>query len=89
MTAHEPVPVDGNALAGPLLFLTTTDATTTVMRCVTCGRTDVMAHARVYATGVGAVARCPGCDAVLVVVVEHPAGTRVAMPGTAWMSSGG
>jgi hypothetical protein len=88
MAAREPAPLDGNVLAGPLLFLTTADATTTVMRCATCGLTDVMARTRVYATAIGIVARCAGCDAVLVVVVELPEGSRVAMPGAAWVASG-
>lgn len=88
MVAHEPAPLDGNALAGPLQFLTSADVTTMVMRCATCGRTDVTASIRVYATAIGVVGRCAGCGEVLVVAVEHPDGGRVAMPGAAWIGSG-
>lgn len=86
MPARDPVALDGNVLAGRFGLLGSLDITTAVLRCAGCGRTDVVAAARVYVSGMGAVARCAGCDAVLVVCVERPGGTLVAMPGTVWLS---
>ncbi|AEG44449.1 DUF6510 family protein [Isoptericola variabilis] len=77
--------LDGNALAGRLAVLGSLDVTSATVRCAGCGRTGAGAQMRAYVSGMGAVGRCPGCDAVLVVVVEHPSGTRVAMPGVAWI----
>src|SRR6266540_1055543 len=60
--------VDGNALAGPLQEVFSVDVTAAVARCDGCGRTGPIAEARVYDRAPGLVARCPGCD--LVVVAE-------------------
>jgi hypothetical protein len=87
MSTHDPAALDGNALAGQLAFLGSPDVTSLFLRCSTCGRTDVVAGVRAYVTAVGSVARCVACDAVLVVAVERPGGTLVAMPGASWVAS--
>jgi hypothetical protein len=43
--------------------------TTTSGRCTACGLTSVVAELRVYMQAPGAVARCPGCEGVLMVIV--------------------
>jgi hypothetical protein len=68
---------DGNALAGPLHDLFRIEVTAAVGRCGTCGRTIPMAEARVFDHAPGLVARCPGCDQVLVRLVRGP--------GRAWL----
>lgn len=74
--------VDGNALAGALSDVLGPDATTARLRCAGCGSAGYLAVTRVYRSPMGAVARCQGCDTVLVTVVETPTGRRVGFPGT-------
>jgi hypothetical protein len=61
--------VDGNVLAGTMRELLSIDITSVRGRCAGCGRTGPLAEARVYRSA-GLVARCPGCEAVLMRVVQ-------------------
>jgi hypothetical protein len=63
---------DGNALAGPLREIFAVELTAASGRCASCGRVDAVAALRVYRDAPGAVARCPGCDAVLLRLVRGP-----------------
>ncbi len=62
--------LDGNALAGLLGELAGMEPTTARCVCGGCGRSAMVAEARLYADAPGAVLRCPGCEEVLLVVVE-------------------
>ncbi|MEU2428272.1 DUF6510 family protein [Streptomyces sp. NPDC007861] len=62
--------MDGNALAGPLSEVFTVDVTTATSRCAHCGRTGPVAALRVYAHAPGLVARCEGCDEVVLRMVR-------------------
>ena len=64
--------VDGNALAGPLREIFAVEVTTATGRCTSCGRNDTVASLRVYTHSPGLVARCPGCDAVMLRLVRGP-----------------
>jgi hypothetical protein len=64
--------MDGNLLAGALQEIFTMDVTTAQGRCAGCGRTGMVAETRVYEHAAGLVARCPGCDAVLIRLVRAP-----------------
>ncbi|WP_195908912.1 DUF6510 family protein [Microlunatus sp. Gsoil 973] len=66
-----PEPVDGNALAGILEQLSGHDLTVSGCECAECGLSLVLAQVRVYDRGPGIVARCPGCDAVLLVITQR------------------
>ena len=61
--------VDGNVLAGTMRELLSIDITTVRGRCAGCGRTGPLAEARVFRSA-GLVARCPGCEAVLMRIVQ-------------------
>jgi hypothetical protein len=63
--------LDGNALAGVFGELFQHEMTTARGTCGGCGRTGPLAEVRLYASAPGAVARCPGCDAVLFTVVKE------------------
>jgi len=63
---------DGNALAGPLDEIFTVEMTMARGRCAGCGRTGTVAEMRVYGMAPGMVARCPGCDEVLLRLVRAP-----------------
>ncbi|CAM3825576.1 DUF6510 family protein [Isoptericola cucumis] len=82
--AHD-APLDGNAVAGLLGEAFAFETTLALVRCATCGRTDVVARARAHVSAMGAIVRCDGCDAVLLVVVERPDGTLVSTRGAAWL----
>ncbi|WP_150955602.1 DUF6510 family protein [Microbacterium testaceum] len=74
--------LDGNALAGPLVELLGWDATASIIRCTHCGARGALASVVVYASPMGSVARCAGCDAVLLTLVDAPDGRGwVGMPG--------
>ncbi|SKC56490.1 DUF6510 family protein [Krasilnikoviella flava] len=86
---HDRPTLDGSALAGLLSEVYAFDATLAVVRCASCGHTDVFARATVYLTAMGAVVRCATCTAVLLVVVERPDGPRVSASGAAWVQAPG
>jgi hypothetical protein len=64
--------VDGNMLAGVLREVFAVDVTAAKGRCAACGRTSAVAEARVYHRSAGLVARCTGCDSVLLRLVRAP-----------------
>ena len=64
--------VDGNEMAGPMREVFAVDITVARARCGSCGRTGAVAEARVYDRAPGLVARCPGCEEVLLRVVRGP-----------------
>jgi hypothetical protein len=73
--------VDGNALAGPLREIFAVDVTVAVSRCVACGRTGPLASLHVYTDAPGLVARCSGCDAVILRLVRDAAGAWLDLRG--------
>lgn len=64
--------VDGSALAGPLSEVFAVDICTAISQCTGCGRVGEVAQLRVYASDAGYVARCPGCEQVILRVVRTP-----------------
>lgn len=79
----EPGHLDGNALAGPLGAVFAGDLTTATAVCAGCGRAEQVAVLRVYGAPMGLVARCPGCDQVLIGYTELPTGRTLQLTGTA------
>jgi len=63
--------VDGNALGGVLGDLFAADLTVATTTCAGCRARAPLATIHVYLDAPGAVARCPGCNAVLLRVVRH------------------
>lgn len=74
--------VDGNAMAGPLNEIFAMDVTVAGTQCATCGRTGPVATLRVYTHAPGMVARCPGCDEVVLRLVRGPSGAWLDMRGS-------
>jgi hypothetical protein len=62
--------LDGNAIAGTLQAVFGTEMTTATGVCGHCGDRNRLGALAVYLAGPGTVARCPGCDTVLLVLVE-------------------
>lgn len=77
--------LDGNALAGPLRELFAVDVSQALTRCAGCGSTAVIAQLEVYAHAPGGVARCPGCQSVVLRLVRSPSEAWLDLRGTAWL----
>jgi hypothetical protein len=69
--------LDGNAIAGELFELFGEEMTTAVGTCRHCGATGMVAELRVYMRAPGAVARCPHCDGVTMVLVNVRGSARI------------
>jgi len=69
--------LDGNAAAGLLSEIFGVEMTTAEGTCASCGVTNVLAVAILYAQAPGAVLRCPACTAVLICIVQLPGGVAV------------
>ena len=76
-------PLDGNAIAGSLLEYFGAEMTTATGSCVQCGASAQIAELRVYAAAPGAVARCPSCGSVVIVLVSIGDTLRVDTSGYA------
>jgi hypothetical protein len=74
--------LDGNALAGPLGEVFAVDVTAAVGRCAGCGQANAVAALRVYTHAPGLVARCPGCDTVVLRLVRTPDSAWLDLHGT-------
>ena len=61
--------VDGNAIAGDLFSAFGREMTAVAGTCGSCGSVTAVAELCVYPRGPGTVARCPTCDAVVLVIV--------------------
>jgi hypothetical protein len=73
---------DGNALAGPLAEIFAVDLTAALTRCVSCGHNGPLAGLHVYGRAPGLVARCPGCEAVVLRFVRGPDAAWLDLRGT-------
>ena len=72
--------LDGNAIAGDLFAAFGREMTAVVGRCRNCGNASAVAELRVYTRAPGAVARCPSCNAVVMVLVTIAGECHVHLP---------
>jgi hypothetical protein len=66
----EALRLDGNAVAGTLRDVFTTEVTTAIGTCAGCGAVNAVGAVHVYVSA-GIVLRCPHCDNVLLRLVQH------------------
>jgi phage FluMu protein Com len=71
--------LDGNAIAGALFEHFGNEMTMAQVRCSHCRSASLMAELRVYMKAPGAVARCPACNEVVMVIVDVRGTQRVDM----------
>lgn len=71
--------LDGNAIAGALSEHFGHEMTMAEVRCSHCKSTSLMAELRVYMKAPGAVARCPECDEVVMVITHIRGAERLDM----------
>ena len=62
--------LDGNAIAGALYTAFGHEMTAVVGTCRRCGARSAIGELRVYMSGPGTVARCPGCGTVAMVLAR-------------------
>ena len=74
--------LDGNAMAGDLREIFAVDVTTARFVCTGCRHTGAVATLRLWGPAPGLVARCPGCEAVVLRVVRAPDRMVLDMRGT-------
>ena len=81
-------PLDGNAIAGTLYEYFGDEMTTVVGTCAHCGASGQIAELAVYVRAPGAVARCPSCGSVVLLVIRTREHLRVELTGFSLSSSG-
>jgi len=79
--------VDGNALGGALMELFGREMTDARSCCAGCGAINRLGALVVYDRAPGAVIRCPGCDAVILVAIERPTGLQFHFAALRWVES--
>jgi hypothetical protein len=72
--------LDGNAIAGDLFAAFGREMTTVIGRCRKCGTASAVAELCVYARAPGAVARCPSCQAPVMVLVTIGGECHIHLP---------
>src|SRR3954452_16855587 len=73
--------LDGNAIAAPLFDVFGVEMTTAVGTCRGCGWAGPLAEVAVYLVRPGVVARCPQCEALLMVIVDRRGMACVELAG--------
>ncbi|HYB25837.1 MAG TPA: DUF6510 family protein [Solirubrobacteraceae bacterium] len=78
--------LDGNAIAGVLFEHFGHEMTMAEVRCMHCRHIAMMAELVVYLKAPGAVARCPTCGQVVMVIVNVRGTERFDMSNMEMMS---
>jgi hypothetical protein len=78
---HDEYHLDGNALGGVLADVFGRDVTGGEAGCRACGAHNPVGALMAYNRAPGSVLSCPGCGAVLLVVVQRPGGFRMTFDG--------
>jgi Zn finger protein HypA/HybF involved in hydrogenase expression len=74
--------VDGNAIGGLLREIFTMEMTTAETTCAGCGAVHAVGQVDVYLNAPGVVVRCPGCEQVLMRIVQGRGRYWVDLRGT-------
>lgn len=82
----EEMRLDGNAAAGILRELFVQDVTMAMATCRGCGRSEPLGELLDYGQGMGAILRCPKCEAVVLRVVHGPYAISLDASGMALLS---
>ena len=77
--------LDGNAAAGLLQEIFVLEITTAQIQCEACGSTEAVGSLRLHAAPMGAVLRCPHCDASLMTAVRTPHGRWLQITGARYL----
>ena len=75
--------LDGNAAGGVLRDVYARDVTAALATCGGCGGVSPVGALAEYGRGMGAILRCPRCDALMLRVVRTPGRVSVDASGVA------
>ncbi len=73
--------LDGNAAAGLLTEIFAVDITTATVTCAGCKESGEVGALAAYCLEMGAILRCPHCDAAVVRIGRHRNGYVLDMHG--------
>lgn len=74
--------LDGNAAGGVLRQIFAFEMTTAEVICAHCDAVEVIGAAKVYATAMGTIIRCPGCGETLMRIAHGPERYWIDFSGT-------
>ena len=77
--------LDGNAVAGLLHEVFAVEVTASPTVCAHCGRSGAVGTLLAFTQAPGAVLRCPGCEQVVLRIVETPDALYVNARGTLYL----
>lgn len=73
--------LDGNAAAGVLREIFAAEMTMAFTSCVGCATTRPLGELHVFASAMGVILRCPGCDTAMLRIGNAPNGYWVDLRG--------
>src|SRR5262249_53362118 len=77
--------LDGNAAAGLLQEIFGAEMTASATECAHCGHEGQMGTLLAFTQGPGLVLRCPGCEGIMLRIVETPTAFLVDARGAAYL----
>jgi hypothetical protein len=77
--------LDGNAVAGLLQEVFAVEMTASPTVCAHCGRSGAVGTLLAFTQAPGVVLRCPGCEQVVLRIVETPDALYVDARGTLYL----
>ena len=80
--------LDGNAAAGILNEIFALEMTSSMVECTHCGREGEMGTLLAFTQAPGVILRCPGCENIILRIVQSPDATYLDLRGAAFIRLG-
>src|SRR5512135_1498197 len=77
--------LDGNAVAGLLSTIFTTEMTTSLAECASCGRQGELGTLFAFTQAPGIVLRCPACENVVLRITQTPQAYYIDARGAVYL----
>ena len=77
--------LDGNAAAGILNEIFALEVTASPVQCAHCGREGEVGSLLAFTQAPGLVLRCPGCEKIMLRIVQVPGAIYLEMRGTGYL----
>lgn len=81
--------LDGNAVAGMMGAMFTSEMTMALIRCANCTAVEPVGAEMVYMDAPGMVMRCMHCETVLLTIVHGEGYSWLEMRGAMWLQMAG
>ena len=82
---HDPLMLDGNAVAGLLQEVFGAEMTPAPAQCGHCGQVSSVGALLVFGDGMGAVLRCPSCKNMMMRISQRPGDALLEMQGVRYL----